>query len=179
MSSPRCSGALTQRDIDEALEDEINRSDSSSSTSTDSNKTVRLGNNIFSPFHSQEQLVSSPVARSSGSSAASLQASPASLHMSPARSHASSARSPTRSISSPQSNKSAFFSPLSERSESFASSMHVLSRAHSPTSTRASPEPMRIHFKNPPGVSNLQEGPITWAKLETALNLDEDAVRLN
>lgn len=171
MSSPMGSGALTRRDIDEALEDEFNRSDSSSSTSTDSNKTVRLGDNISSPSHSQEQLVSSPVARSSGSSA--------SLQTSPARSHASSARSPTRSISSPQSNKSAFFSPLSGHSESFASSMHILSRAHSPTSTRASPEPMRIHFKNPPGVSNLQEGPITWAKLETVLNLDEDAVRLN
>ncbi|KAF9478142.1 hypothetical protein BDN70DRAFT_880289 [Pholiota conissans] len=158
MSSPQ----LTQQEIDEVLDESLSHSDSSSS---DSDKTVRMGANMTSPSHSQvKRAKSSPVP------------SPHSLgvlSMSPVRNVVSPSGS-TESINSPQSSRR-----ISQPSMPSGSSSHALSQVQSPSSTRASPssEPYQIHFKKPPGVSVLQEGPMTWQRLEAALKLDDNLVK--
>ena len=165
MSSPR-SGTLTQEEIDEALGEEPGsyRSDSSSSDNG-SERTVRL-NHVNSP--SQTELGGSS-GTGSGQSAGT---SP--------RSVASSSRSVIRPMERGSQHPS---SPLRARPSggSFQSLTEIASRTQSPTETSSSrvqsPEPTwRVHFKNPPGVAVVQEGPITWDRLQASLKLGDDTV---
>lgn len=167
MSSPR-SGRLTQEEIEEALDDRPSppRSESRSSDNG-SDRTVRL------------HLVNSPSQTEGRSS------STGSGHSAATSPRSGTVASPARSVTRPSERGSQQpGSPLraGPSGRSFQSLTEMASRAQSPTETSSSrvqsPDLVwRVHFKNPPGVAVLQEGPVTWDRLQASLNLGDDAVR--
>lgn len=188
MSSPR-SGKLTQEEIDEALGEGPgpSRSESSSPNSSDngSDRTVRL-HLVNSP--SQAEHGGSP-GTGSGQSVMSLPRSAVAASSPRSATAASSPRSvmtasSSRSVTRPYERgpQHPGSPPRSRSSEgSFQSLTEMAARTQSPTESSSSrvqspEETWWVHFRNPPGVAVLQEGPITWDRLQTSLSLGDDTV---
>ncbi|KDR83925.1 hypothetical protein GALMADRAFT_686240 [Galerina marginata CBS 339.88] len=143
---PGSPGHLTQEDIDEVLHDDYDDSSSSSSSAPDSDRTVRLSTVPPSQISSPHRTPSSLT-----------QLSPLSPAIIPPR----SGDAPGQLTRSPTTSES-------------LQSLQAL--VLSPNSSRMSPDTWQIHFKKPPAVSVVQEGPITWTSLQNSVGLSEDTM---
>jgi len=146
MSSPRA-GTLTQEDIEEALYGgEVFHPDDNSSSSSDTNRTVRVGRSpVLDTLSASSTLKSAP----GPSFSPILQGRIARL--------------------SPGYVKS----PVLKNTPSSAESSNLIRL--SPAS-KNSPETVSIHFKKPPGSATVRKGPFTIEKLQSYLGLADDAV---